>query len=79
MTVVSKFAVVFAAILLLSLGLCGITIAFSHTGHDKTLLSAGLTGTVIGVAGLALTVVAAIIVAIVQSVRSGPPPPPPRP
>ena len=79
-SVVSKMAIAFAGILLLSLGLCGITVAFSHPGNSMdTITGIGFFGTLLGAGGLVLTGVIAIIVAIASAFQGGsPPPPPPR-
>ncbi len=75
-SVVAKAAVVCAAILLLSLGLCGIVIASKRA---ESLASVAVVGMIVGGIGLLLTGVAAVVVAVVSAVRGGSPPPPPPP
>ncbi len=71
----AKVAAFFAVVLLLSLGLCGLALAQSKsTGADLATLS--LWGMVIGAAGLLLSGVAAVVLAIVSAFQGGPPPPP---
>lgn len=72
-SVIARIAVAFTVILVLSLGLCGYSLA---TNKTQNLAGAALVGMVIGAGGLVLTGVAAIIAAIVSATRGGAPPPP---
>jgi hypothetical protein len=78
-SIVSKVALVFCAILLLSLGLCGFSGLLRTVDKGGISVGIGLFGTLIAVAGLILTGIAAVIVAIISAVRGGPTPPPPPP
>ncbi len=79
----AKFAVISAVLLLLSLGLCGLQATGLMSGKAiDLLLPAGLVCLILGVLGIVLTIIMAIVQAIKASKRPGEPrisPPPPLP
>ena len=79
MSIIAKAAVVFTVILLLSFGLCGIAV-FGGTHAPNWVGTLAFPGMALGAAGLLLSGIAAVVLAIINAMRGDqrrPPPPPP--
>ena len=71
---IAKLAIIASAVLLLSLGLCGLAIK-SNDGGSLAIIA--LIGMLVGGAGVVVAAIAAIVTAIAGSGTNRTPPPPP--